>query len=183
MMGGSGTEAALETFERAPPPSSSSSQPGFAYPPGRGDDEDEEERKRRQDDLDGDEELARQLAAQLRLTSAAEHTPPEEDLPRVGDARSAKATFGTTGSAGFATSSNGNDSSGTQPQGVDDHQYGVEYHAMDSDSEDAFLEPPKAMGNAQVICNVIFSLLKATPGPWQKPRTVQTRDTFDTGLG
>lgn len=71
----------LDTFERAPPPASGSS---FAYPPGR---PEEEERRRRQQDLAGDEELARQLAAQLRLTSPAEAEAPEEErrLPRVGD--------------------------------------------------------------------------------------------------
>merc|ERR1712008_671320 len=56
----------------------------MGYPPSRGE-EAEKERERRRQDLDGDEELARQLAAQLMLTSPAEHEASgnDERLPRV----------------------------------------------------------------------------------------------------
>ena len=42
---------------------------------------------------------------------------------------------------------------------------GVEYHAMDSDTEDAFYaEPPKAAGYHHVICNVLVNLFRAGGG-------------------
>ncbi|CAE8640932.1 unnamed protein product, partial [Polarella glacialis] len=45
--------------------------------------------------------------------------------------------------------------------GDDAPAYGVEYHAMDSDCEDGFAEPPKAAGNTQMICNVILGIFRA----------------------
>eukprot|EP00913_Durusdinium_trenchii_P007698 g7232.t1 len=86
------------------------------------------------------QELARQLAAQLRLTSPAETTPDtgfdeERRLPRVGDR-----SFDTDTSRGR------NDLDGGE------RVASVEYHAMDSDTEDAFYaEPPRdawPMGSA-----------------------------------
>ncbi|CAE7448417.1 unnamed protein product [Symbiodinium pilosum] len=148
----------LDTFERAPPPrSGGQSTSSFAYPPGRTDG-DEEERRRRQQELAGDEELARNLAAQLRLTSPAEnaadsagglHSDPFRDddrrLPRVGDRSSPDSPY-----RGDADT---------------DRIPGVEYHAMDSDTEDAFYaEPPRAAGYHHVICNVLVNLFRA--GGW-----------------
>ena len=143
----------LETFERAPPARSGGGQSSssFAYPPGRADGDDEE-RRRRQQELAGDEELARNLAAQLRLTSPAETAEAgglqseafrEDDrrLPRVGDRGPDSPYRGDT----------------------DDRIPGVEYHAMDSDTEDAFYaEPPKAAGYHHVICNVLVNLFRSS---------------------
>mmetsp|Transcript_106960 Transcript_106960/g.190172 ORF Transcript_106960/g.190172 Transcript_106960/m.190172 type:complete len:185 (-) Transcript_106960:294-848(-) len=158
---------ALETFERAPPSAFSfadqSQMSQLPYPPGRNEGD---ERKRREADLADDEEMARQLTAQLRLTSPAEHSDAagfadafredEQRLPRVGDGRSGPSGLGD---GGFPVS--GEQSS--RLDSADDGHYGVEYHAMDSDSEDAFYaEPPRAAGNAQMICNVIIGLFKAS---------------------
>ncbi|CAE7275011.1 unnamed protein product [Symbiodinium microadriaticum] len=136
---------ALDTFERAPP-ARPGGQSAFAYPPGRT--EDEEERRRREKELAGDEELARNLAAQLRLTSPVETMPDrasdpfgddDRRLPRVGD-RNPAAYRGEADA---------------------DRAPGVEYHAMDSDTEDAFYaEPPKAAGYHQVLCNVLVSFFR-----------------------
>ena len=144
----------LETFERAPPARSGGGQSSssFAYPPGRADGDDEE-RRRRQQELAGDEELARNLAAQLRLTSPAEAADAgglqseafrDEDrrLPRVGDRGPDSPYRGDTDT---------------------DRIPGVEYHAMDSDTEDAFYaEPPKAAGYHHVICNVLVNLFRSS---------------------
>merc|ERR1712039_317648 len=147
-----------DNFERAPPPNLGGgdsqfafppghtaepqrSTPSFVYPPGRSDDD-------KEDDLAGDEEFAAQLAAQLRLTDV--HEPPPSDdhrLPRVGDMSS---------SMGLPSGANTLGDHGT----VDDTHQGVEYHAMDSDGEDAFAEAPRSMAFAPMICNVLLDLLR-----------------------
>mmetsp|Transcript_82949 Transcript_82949/g.230403 ORF Transcript_82949/g.230403 Transcript_82949/m.230403 type:complete len:195 (-) Transcript_82949:262-846(-) len=159
----SGADVALETFERAPAPSSGPT-PGvqgsgptagpssrLAFPPGRNE-EAEKEREHRLLDLDGDEELARQLAAQLRLTSPAEHdTGSSEDrLPRVGDNR--------------ASAPRPDDSERDRHGSVDDTNYGVEYHALASDGEEeGFPDPPRAgvAGYAPLICSVLTNSFRA----------------------
>lgn len=149
------TEAVpLDTFERAPPPGGATGST-LAYPPGRP--EDDDERRRRQQELAGDEELARQLAAQLRLTSPAETTPDigfaaEDDrrLPRVGDRSPYR-----------------NDMDGG------DRVASVEYHAMDSDTEDAFYtEPPRATGYHHILCNVLVNFFRAGAGWGSAPQSV-----------
>merc|ERR1719323_1020079 len=120
-------DTAFETFDRAPVPAVSlTSGPGLATAPpshlvslpGRNE-EAEKEWERRQQDLDGDEELARQLTAQLRLTSCAEHdtAASEERLPRVGDSRPAAAPPDSTANHAYR------DRDRHSP--VDDTNYGV----------------------------------------------------------
>mmetsp|Transcript_11039 Transcript_11039/g.32342 ORF Transcript_11039/g.32342 Transcript_11039/m.32342 type:complete len:178 (-) Transcript_11039:71-604(-) len=165
-------ETALETFDRAPAPSSGPAgpRPQLVFPPGRGAEAADGERERRQ--LDGDEELARQLAAQLRLTSPAEHDAAidEDRLPRVGDRARTGAPDG--------------ESELDRHGATDDTTYGVEYHALASDGEeDSFPDPPGTgvMGYAPMICSALVGLFRAG-GPWWRKSVVQ-QDALGTALG
>eukprot|EP00930_Biecheleria_cincta_P067409 TRINITY_DN53977_c0_g1_i1.p1 TRINITY_DN53977_c0_g1~~TRINITY_DN53977_c0_g1_i1.p1 ORF type:complete len:171 (+),score=23.75 TRINITY_DN53977_c0_g1_i1:114-626(+) len=158
----SAAPASLETFERSSAPAyTSGNQSEFLYPPGRT--ESDEVRKRREQDLAGDEELIRQLTSSADRAGSQADSFREDDghLPRVGESRSSSSS--RPASSGYGTTT-----------AADDTHYGVEYHAMDSDSEDVFYaEPPRAAGYAPMICNVILGFLKASmqrSRPDQGPR-------------
>eukprot|EP00929_Paragymnodinium_shiwhaense_P035649 TRINITY_DN19210_c0_g1_i1.p1 TRINITY_DN19210_c0_g1~~TRINITY_DN19210_c0_g1_i1.p1 ORF type:complete len:192 (+),score=40.93 TRINITY_DN19210_c0_g1_i1:153-728(+) len=183
------------TFDRAPQPSFPGSAEPLEKSAGTAADELDPERSQREQELAGDEELAAQLAAQLRLTSPAEHGPPEAHdggsemarLPRVGD--SGTTANGDSGGAGRLAAGG---ASGTS----EEPHYAVEYHAMDSDGEDAF-----AFGQAQqragvssaseVICQLLTDLVVsgrrclrfgALTGA-QATSLRSSDDIFETGLG
>ncbi|CAK0850968.1 unnamed protein product, partial [Prorocentrum cordatum] len=176
---------------RGPAPATAPSRDtgSMAFPPGRSGDADTaaEERERRQKELARDEELAAQLCGDLRLTSPAEHGAPcaEAPLPRVGDgalaarAPAEAARGGSLGPADFGAAA----SCGQEPDhtGISDGTHsGVEYHAMDSDGDDAFLEPPRTnvMGTAQVMCRALTTLVMS----WRSPPTVPG-DSLTARLG
>lgn len=149
----------METFDRAPAPRNGSDEglhpsasASAAFPvPFAQSDESDQERQRRQEDLASDEELAMQLAAQLRMMSPAEHTSPTDPLPRVGDSRD----FGAPGDVPLRVRD------GTRS--ADDSAYGVEYHALDSDGEDAFAPQPRP-GYAPMICEVLTGMFRVAAG-------------------
>mmetsp|Transcript_36232 Transcript_36232/g.71596 ORF Transcript_36232/g.71596 Transcript_36232/m.71596 type:complete len:190 (+) Transcript_36232:24-593(+) len=165
--GADGTDLPLETFERAPAPATgptagprSATGPTLhlrpsqlVYPPGRSE-EVEKERERRRLDLDGDEELARQLAAQLMLTSPAEHEASSNDerLPRVGDCRAAE------------NSADAADAERDRQASMEYGNYGVEYHALESDGEDHFSQRAGQGGLCHVLTSLIFGKRKPSAG-------------------
>mmetsp|Transcript_15764 Transcript_15764/g.43068 ORF Transcript_15764/g.43068 Transcript_15764/m.43068 type:complete len:208 (+) Transcript_15764:63-686(+) len=198
---GSGGDAmrSLDTFDRAPSPltvfpgatspsgvaggsPSPFRSPPLVFPPGSND-EAERERTRRQQELDGDEELAAQLAAQLRLTSPAEHhviedSSMDERLPRVGDSRS------TGASAVAAPVPEG---PGQRYGAQEEPPTAAEYHAMESDGEEAFgAEPRTGVANsAHMICDVLAGLFKGTTWRYSNQANSLTSNgaNLDTGLG
>uniref|UniRef100_A0A7S4UKA2 Uncharacterized protein n=1 Tax=Alexandrium monilatum TaxID=311494 RepID=A0A7S4UKA2_9DINO len=172
-------DGASETFERAPVPASGPvpvadwspgalasrlASPQHIFQPARRE-EAQKELELRQIDLDDDEELARQLAAQLRLTSPAEHdtASSEDHLQRLSDGRGGPAQ---------------RDDSERDRHGIDDTNYGVEYHALASDGEEeSFVDQPRTgvTGYAPLICSVLTGLFRAG-GPRGRHRGVEGED-------
>eukprot|EP00928_Gymnodinium_smaydae_P032355 TRINITY_DN23458_c0_g1_i1.p1 TRINITY_DN23458_c0_g1~~TRINITY_DN23458_c0_g1_i1.p1 ORF type:complete len:206 (+),score=39.13 TRINITY_DN23458_c0_g1_i1:107-724(+) len=146
----------------------------FPFPPGYSEETEAERARRRQEELDGDEALAAQLAAQLRLTSPAEWGEPAElgddgpssRLPRVGDSRGPDVGDRPAGISQAAVPASGG---GAPSTALDEPHYAVEYHALDSDGEDAFGSPSRNSGvanQAQVICSALTGLFRSVSGRW-----------------
>jgi len=165
------------TFERAPPPALANlavehelgKTRGSPFTPAH--DDESEQRAQRQLDLDGDEALAMQLAAQLRLTTPAELDTigSENCLPRVGGS-----SVGVTPAddSEVARSNELARSSELDRRGsMDEGGYGVEYHALVSDGEEDPLPDPPRVG----ICSMLTSIFR-TAGPWGRDQGMHGQD-------
>jgi len=179
-MAAAAPNSAISTTNSSSSPSASGS---LQYPPGRQPDlpeDSEAERERRQNELAGDEALALELAETLRLMSPAEPdgggvgssatAGAVNTLPRIGDGGDGNAGGSSSSTAygedghGVATSSGGGASGGeyAERSGVSaDDSYGVEYHALESDSEGPYGER-RVGGGAQEICKVLNNFLRVT---------------------
>eukprot|EP00450_Noctiluca_scintillans_P015255 CAMPEP_0194519162 /NCGR_PEP_ID=MMETSP0253-20130528/52753_1 /TAXON_ID=2966 /ORGANISM="Noctiluca scintillans" /LENGTH=132 /DNA_ID=CAMNT_0039363265 /DNA_START=133 /DNA_END=531 /DNA_ORIENTATION=+ len=113
----------------------------------------ERERERRLNDLAGDEELARELVEQLKLVSPAEKVDMSTVYEPTGFGRLAVSNGVNT--LGHNVSNRHDVSDGL------DTDYGVDYQALDSDSEDVFPPIRTVPDNySSTICSVLTGFFK-----------------------